>query len=85
MEKREVVTLIRKEHKLGDNAYVKGRISGIGYMLLYDKDGLEYANAKNDDGFLLTHKCNVDQYMEFMEIVEKLYPGLCIFDYKESK
>ena len=85
MEKREVQTLVKKDHVLGDNIYVKGRISGIGHVLLQDKSVLSYANIEIEKGCILTHKCDVNQYSEFMEIVEDLYPGLCIFDYIETK
>ena len=83
MEKRIVKTLIKKDHKLGNNEYVKGRISGI-QSIMCPRD-FEFGTGRNEDGFILVAECDVNQYDRFINVIEEMYPGLCIFDYRESK
>ena len=79
MELREVKTLIKGNHeKFGGNDYVRGRISGIGLMLLKGERPFE----KTDKGTVMVHKCTVNEYDEFMNLIEDLYPGLCKFNYQ---
>ena len=85
MEKREVKTLIKWKHNLGDNHYVRGKISGIAYVILNNAEGEQYANERINEGFILTHKCDVNQYDRFINVIEEMYPGLCIFDYNDKK
>lgn len=81
MERRIFNTLVKKEHaKFGDNKYVNGRISGIGYMI--NESDMNFANTHGNEGFIYINKFTTDEYEKFKEIVEKLYPGLCEFDYK---
>lgn len=81
--KYEISTLIRRNHKFGENAYVRGRITGMQAVIC--KQDKEYANVMCEEGIVLTAKCTAIQYDDFMNFVEKRYPGLCQFDYKESK
>lgn len=83
MEKKEVLTLIRRDHKFGENSFVRGRISGIGYMISGQKWG--FATVEICEGYLYRQEFTPDEYDEFMNIVEKLYPGLCKFNYKERE
>ena len=81
MNKKYVVsTLIKRNHKFGENAYVRGRISGIKLVVCDGSD--KFANCEIDEGILIKSECTPEQYDEFMNIVEKHYPGLCEFDYK---
>ena len=83
MEKKIFKTLVKDNHvKFGRNSYIRGRISGIQYVVC-DKD--TYANKSIDGGIIQTCKCTPEQYEQFTEIVDKMYPGLCIFNYEESK
>lgn len=84
-EKMKVLTLIKYNHKFGCNKYVMGRISGIGYLL--SDFCSRYSITKDDNGFILAHDFSADDYDEFVQIVEELYPGLCVFNYqmKESE
>lgn len=84
MEKKfKIKTLIRKDHKLGDNVYVRGKISGIQSVMCPRK--IEFGNGQNDEGFILVAECTPEQYDDFMNFVEDIYPGLCVFDYKETE
>lgn len=82
-KKYEISTLIRRDHKFGENAYVRGRVTGM-QAAICNQD-TEYANVMLEEGVILTAKCTAIQYDNFMNLVEKKYPGLCKFDYKESK
>lgn len=84
MDKKYLIkTLIRKDHKLGERAYVRGRISGIQSVIC--RRDIEFGTGVNEEGYILVAECTPTQYDDFMNYVEKMYPGLCIFDYKESE
>jgi len=81
MDKKVYFTLIKRMHKFGDNHYVRGRISGIAFCM----SGLEkeaYANMAVLDGTVISNYFTQEEYDKFIETVEKLYPGLCEFNYK---
>lgn len=86
MEKRIFKTLILKKGRLGKNKYVHGRISGMSVALC---GGVEcdkrFALMENRKVLMVTSECTQKQYDKFKELVEKVYPGICIFDYKESE
>lgn len=84
MDKKYLIkTLIRWDHKLGDEPYVQGRISGM--QLVISNDTKAYANKRVAEGYVLQGEFTAIEYDDFMNIVEKHYPGLCKFDYKESE
>lgn len=87
MGKRIFRTLIKKEHKLGGNTYVEGRLSGIQYVVCCKNIELQYAQIGIEEGTVLLTMCTPKQYEKFSKIVEELYPGLCEFNYyrKESE
>ena len=82
MDNKKFKTLIRKDHKLGDNLYVKGKVSGIQSVLCPRE--IEFDHGTNEEGYILVAECTPEQYENFMNFVEKFYPGLCIFDYERS-
>lgn len=82
-KKYKIKTLIRKDHKLGNNIYVKGRISGM--QSVFCKRDIEFGTGENDEGYILVAECTAVQYDDFMNHVENCYPGLCKFDYRESE
>ena len=81
MGKRVFMTLIKKEHKLGDREYVKGKIAGFEY-LISGCPNIQLADLITSDGDIITSVCYPRQYRKFKRIVRKLYPDLCEFDYK---
>ena len=85
MKENKRNTFIKKDHKFGSNKQVLGRILGIGYCMQNYKD--TYPIYKFKDGRIYIGKFTDEQYEKFKSIIEKLYPGLCEFDYtlKESK
>lgn len=84
MEKIIFKTLVKKDHtKFGGNKYVNGRISGIGYMI--SESDRKFGNGHIDEGFIYINKFTTDEYEKFKQIVEKLYPGLCEFNYQVKK
>lgn len=83
MEKLEVKTLIRKDHKfhVGDE-FIQGKITGIGYMITNARG---YVIEKNDEGYLYKKEFTPDEYDKFINVIEELYPGLCKFNYQERE
>ena len=81
MEKRkDVLTLVKDDHKFGGNKYVLGKITGIGYCMSGFTNG--FATMYIEEGFIYRHQFTVDEYDKFINVIEDLYPGLCVFDYK---
>lgn len=77
-------TLVKDNHnRYGRNAYVRGKISGI-QMMVCESDKV-YANEGIEGGVLYTCECTPEQYEKFIEIVESIYPGLCIFNYSKEE
>lgn len=83
-------TRIKEDHKFGENEYVRGRISGIQSLIcvkgfpfkVMNKCGHAVATIyKEGVGHILTVRTTQKKYDKFKEVVEKLYPDLCEFDY----
>lgn len=79
-------TLVKADHKFGDNEFVLGRITGFMELLANGSRnigvGLAYGLIhRTKDGCVLYTKCTPDQYVEFTKLVNKRYPELCIFNY----
>ena len=83
MERKKVLTLVKRNHKFGGNDFVRGRISGIAYCMQGYKD--VYPNEECDEGMIYITKMTPIEYDDFINIIEKLYPGLCEFDYKMKR
>ena len=84
MDKKEFKTLVKKNHeKFGGNEYVRGKISGISYILCGKETYPHLEDAETGD-VIITHECYQEQYDIFKITIEDLYPDLCIFDYKRS-
>ena len=81
MEKRIFKTLIKDNHKFGNNPYVRGRISGMAYVLFGCDKQCAHIRYENLDGVLFRYNGLPEEYEKFKEVVESCYPGLCIFDY----
>lgn len=81
MEKKYFInTLIKRDHKFGGNEYIIGRISGIGYILSgEDKDE---ALIITDKGTIYSNVFTAQNYDKFINIIDKLYPGLITANYK---
>lgn len=86
MDKQFFKTVIKGTHKHGQNLYVIGRLSGIGYVICGHLKsfgcGINRNGEHKDSCFI--HECSPEQYEKFKELVEKEYPGLCIFNYKRG-
>ena len=87
MEKRYFHTLVKHDHKFGDNKFVRGVINGIRYALLHYDQRIELANIlKTDTGdAIIPAICTAEEYEKFKTLVEERYPGLCEFDYEYVK
>lgn len=83
MGKRIFKTLIKKDHKLGKNLYVKGRLSGFANLLCKDyKD--PHGNTECERGWILVNRCSPRRYLKFVKVAEEVYPDLCEFNYEEE-
>lgn len=80
MERKTVLTLIKRGHKHLSDEFILGKISGIGYCMSGFTRG--YVMMRIEEGHIYKHKFTVDEYDSFINEIDKLYPGLCIFDYK---
>jgi hypothetical protein len=87
MEIKTFYTVVKFDHKLGGNSYVRGRIHGIMEAICCENPGEEVLMGIGDFdlGAIYPVKTTTEKYERFAEIVEKSYKGLCIFDYKESE
>ena len=80
-------TLVREDHKFGKNDFVLGRISGYMEVICdgrrngIDEPGVDALWYVREVGHRFTTLCEPEQYEQFANLVEKHYPGLCIFDY----
>lgn len=79
-ERKEVLTLIKRNHMNLSDEFILGKIAGIGYCMSGFTRG--YVLMRTDDGFIYKRKFTVDEYDKFINEIDKLYPGLCVFDYK---
>lgn len=77
-------TLVKKDHKLGNNKYVLGRISGIKHVICSNDKSQRYGNSGVDNGVVLRVDCEKSKYDEFVTMIEDLYPGLCEFYYMDK-
>lgn len=86
MEKVTFYTLFKKDHKLGGNLYVRGRVHGLMEAICYENPGKDILQGMGEvkAGFAFITVTTKERYDKFSEIIELEYPGLCIFDYKES-
>lgn len=80
MDRKTVLTLVKGNHNDGYNEFILGRINGIGYCMSGFTRG--FANMRIEEGYIYRHKFTVDEYDKFINVIEELYPGLCVFDYK---
>lgn len=84
MENKIFKTIVRADHKFGDSEYVRGRISGIQFAMCTKDSKKEFVwSYVPRVGDMMKAECTSEQYAAFAKAVEELYPGLCIFDYKE--
>lgn len=82
---RMFYTLIKKDHKFGNNRYVHGRISGYKELICDGiRNGIDepgYCNRMIPEvGLVMRSYCEPEKYDTFKDHVERYYPGLCEFD-----
>ena len=73
---RMFYTLVKKDHKFGNNSYVKGRISGYKELICDgNRNGIDepgYGNRMVPDvGYVLRTCCEPEQYEIFKDRVER--------------
>lgn len=80
MDKLRIEVFIDAAHDLGDNDYVRGRISGMIHCMCtaFNEDGKRgYASRKFAAGRVITTLATVEEYVQLKVKLEQLYPGLC--------
>ena len=81
MEKKyTIATLIKWEHTLGTSEYVFGRITGVGYIV--SGENKAKALMVTEEGSIYSNIFTVQNYDKFINIIDKLYPGLITANYK---
>lgn len=65
-----------------NNDYILGRIAGISLAICGEKVR-PYKRIKGEQVQAVI--CEPEKYVEFKKLVDKHYPGLCVFNYKEEK
>lgn len=80
MEKKIFRTLIKQEEKLGNNEYVRGRISGIQAAITGTMGKAIRGVSGKRGGMMFSVECTESQYKTFAELVGEMYPGLCSFN-----
>lgn len=84
MGKKWFVTCMDNGHDLC-RSYIRGRISGIAYVVCkhYEDENKGIAGwsiNKKSNTWKFRIDCTKEQYETFMQMVNKLYPGLCYAD-----
>ena len=82
MEKRTFMTYVNDSQEF-DRSYIRGRISGIGFIISgrHRRNGAAVAWQRNlPDGWVYIMECTLEQYLDFCDVIEGFYPGLCRFD-----
>lgn len=64
------------------NDYIRGRISGISYVICERPNGVTYPvmRSTKTNMEIFRVKCTPEQYGQFKKMIEEFYPGLCKFD-----
>lgn len=82
MELKVFDTLVKEGHKLY-NDYVRGRITGIAYMICDErKDACRPCMIIDGIGYVFTLRCTQEQYDRLTKVIEDMYPDLCEFNWK---
>lgn len=78
-------TLVKKDHKLGENELVLGKIIGYKELMcdniIEDNDKLLYGVALTKYGRMIATECTPEEYDRFAKVVEMRYPELCEFNW----
>lgn len=77
MEKLRVEVMIMKDHKLGDNDYVRGRINGIIDCICETYNDRHYANRETTVGTIMTNHATIEEYVKLKSRLTRSYPDLC--------
>lgn len=85
MAARKIKTLVKSEHTLGNDKVVLGRILGAMAVMCKEDpaNGLEFGRGHCDRGIIIVAETTEEKYSQFTNVIERWYPGLCIFDYVE--
>jgi hypothetical protein len=85
METRQIKTLVKSDHALGEDMFVLGRIMGAMAVMCKDDPakGIEYVIDYCSDGNIFMIETTEAKYEAFANVIENWYTGLCVFDYVE--
>ncbi len=91
METIKIRTLVKSEWKtlkgktLKTNDYMRGRISAINQFLSEGEIPYAIKNDSKSGIAIFVGDFTEENYVKFQKTIEDWYPGLCIFNYEESK
>lgn len=85
METRKIKTLVKRDHILGKDNYVLGRIMGAMAVMCKEDPamGLELGRGYCEKGAIIVAETTDEKYEAFASVIENWYAGLCIFNYVE--
>ena len=85
MKTRKIRTLVKRDHALGKDEYVLGRIVGaMAAMCKEDPaEGLEFGRFRCEKGWIVMTETTEEKYEAFASVIDSWYTGLCTFDYVE--
>ena len=79
-----ITKILVRGDKVTSNDYVIGRIMGVNYVMCNGVPDNGWGVVVNDDGTrVFNTECSAGKYAAFADVVDEMYPGLGIFDYKE--
>ena len=68
-----IEVLMQKDHKLGDNEFVKGKISGMFECICRTEEKHRYALRNFSFGTVFTAKATAEEYVELKSMIEECY------------
>lgn len=77
MERLKVTIFIDRDHKLGNNEYVKGKIRGTVDCICETFADKRRPNYENGIGTFFTAYSTVEEYVKLKTKLETKYSGLC--------
>ena len=83
MDKKIFTTIVKSKDEVKiSNDYTLGRIRGIEYVMCGGAPGANFGTmyCPTNGRHLFGTECSDEEYLAFKTMVERLYPGLCIFD-----
>ena len=81
MDKKKLIrTFIKEGYSTVDILFITGKITGMAFAICEYEPGYKLTRAEKG-GYVFEKQFTHEQYENFKKVIEKFYPGLCIFKY----